>query len=98
MVQFLDLTLRRCQLLAWQHDLAPGVWWCLLRWSVRGELRERWYVYDWQKVRPIPAELPDLDVARSPGRLHGRLRRCRGDAVAWGTVSARGVVPRGRYP
>jgi hypothetical protein len=64
MVQFLDLTLHRCRLLAWQRDLAPGVWWCLLQWGVHGELRERWYVYDWQKVRPIPAGLPDLDLAR----------------------------------
>jgi hypothetical protein len=59
MVQFLDLTLRRCRLLAWQRDLAPGAWWCLLQWGVHGELHEKWFVYDWQKVRPILADPPD---------------------------------------
>jgi hypothetical protein len=57
MVEFRDLSWRRCRLLAWQRDRAPGVWWCLLRWSVSGQSYQGWYAYDMAKVAPRNSEL-----------------------------------------
>jgi hypothetical protein len=50
MVQFLDGTVRLCRVISWQRDREPGVWRCLLRWGVLGELYQEWYLFDAERV------------------------------------------------